>query len=56
MSETEYEKELLSLLREHPDREEAISVALGVIISLAAPHESSLSPAVFCPPGETGTN
>ena len=54
MNDNEYEKELLSLLRECPDRKKATEVALSVVISLVAPPGSCQSPAVSSPPVVNG--
>lgn len=54
MTDKDYEKELLSLLRECPDRERATEVALQVVISLLAPPGSSRSQAASYHPEGIG--
>ena len=51
----ENEMELLRMIREHDDSEQAFMIALDIIISFLGQHESSEEPAAACPPAPYGT-
>lgn len=42
------EKELLAIIRNHPDRKCAVITAIKILTELSEPHESSLSQASSC--------
>lgn len=48
------EKELLAIIRNHPDREYAVITAIKILTELSEPHESSQLPASSCHRGRNG--
>lgn len=48
------EKELLAIIRNHPDREYAVITAIKILTALSEPHESSQLPASSCHRGRNG--